>query len=212
MVDRTGWQLRRPLAHVADIDGVRSITVVDRLARATVWSMTFAPSLPPDQPESTVDDVVDAEPARIADDVLDTVRAVELLCPRPGTIDGWFEVILISARSYRLVRPFGETADALIVELGLDARSANLAAARQMFDDLLLPYRDGVPAADPVGDTSPSDPSASPDGLPRRPGTPPSPGREPKPARLVDDDVLHRVAAALRSDNDDNTHIPAGPR
>jgi hypothetical protein len=202
MLDHTGWHLRRPLAQVADIDGVRSITVVDRLARATVWSMTFAPSLPPGHPEPAVGDVDDAEPARIADDVLDTVRAVELLCPSPGTVDGWFEVILISARSYLLVRPFGEVADALIVELSLDARSANLAAARQMFDDLLLPDRDGVTRADLVSDTSPPDDPASPAGLPRRSGTPPTGGREPMPAKPVDDDVLHRVAAALRSANE----------
>jgi hypothetical protein len=136
---------------------------------------------------------------RIADDVLDTVRAVEGLSPSPEDAESWFEVILISASCYRILRPFGAAADALVIELDLDAR-ANLAAARQTLDDLLAPYRAADAAeTDPVQPTVWADHPASAAALPRRPGAGSGDGARSNPDGPVDERILNKVAAALRT-------------
>lgn len=195
-MDPSGWLSRRPLSQAADIDGVRSITVVDRLARATVWSMTFAPARPPAPAGPPADGVDGIGQARIADDVLDTVRAVELLFSEPEAAESWFEVILISGSSYHILRRFGAADDALVVELRLDARLANLAAARQQLDHLLAPYR-MAEAASPAQTRGSADDVATAPDLPRRDSAGPSEGPGP-PEGPVDEPILLKVAAALR--------------
>lgn len=182
MAEEDGWLLRRPLRDASAIDGARSIAVVDRLARATVWSMTFINGALP----------------RIADHVLDTVRAVELLFPPLHAAQEWFEVILISDDHYHILRPLGDTDDALVAELVLLARGANLGAARQRFEELLTPYRHRHAPATLHSGESPHEP-ASAAGLPRRTST--IPAQRPAPAEPVEERVLRKLAAVLRSMN-----------
>lgn len=195
MVDHNRrWSARRSLSEAADLYGARSITVVDRLARATVWSMTFAPEQPAAPGQEDVDE---GQRPRIADDVLDTVRAVELLCPGPEAASGWFEVILLSPSNYHIVHPFGAMTDALVAELVV-ARSANLSAARLWFGELVSAYRDAtaISLTDPAWSTDQPTNAA---GLPHRIAPAPPSSDRPDPDRLVAEHILDRVAAALRT-------------
>jgi hypothetical protein len=197
------------VGEAVDIYGARSVTVVDRLARATVWSTTFAPD------DASVNDggadhggATDgrqAVQARIADDVLATVSAVDRLFPAGDEADGWFEVILMSPGRYHILRPFGPASDALVIELGLDARSTNLAAARQRFSDLLAPYQNAGPATDdsavPVVVPAAAEASVAASGLPRRAsrGLTADGRREVDAGRPIDERLLHRIVAGLRA-------------
>jgi hypothetical protein len=188
MVDPDGpWSSFRPLSQAADIDGVCSITIVDRLARATVWSATFASA----QPEAETGSV------RIADEVMDTVRGVEQLVAWPGAAESWLEVLLIDVDHFHILRPFGPAADDLIIELVLDARTANLAAARQWFERVLAAY--GVAASAATARPAPTEDQAErTDDLPRRLAARPRPERRRGSGAPVDEGMLHKVAAALR--------------
>ncbi len=182
MAEADDWLSRRALSDASTIEGARSIAVVDRLARATVWSMTF----------------IDGALPRIADQVLDTVHAVELLFPPLHAAQEWFEVILISEDHYHILRPLGDTDDALVAELVLVARGANLGAARQRFEELLTPYRHRYAPDTLHSGESPLEP-ASAAGLPRRTST--IPAQRSAPAEPVEERVLHKLVAVLRSLN-----------
>jgi len=224
MVDNDRSGPRPSLSEATTIDGARSIAVVDVLARTTVWSMTVAPSEVSVWP--TADDRDETRPVRAADEVLATVRGADLLAAPLGTTGGWSEVVLIDESHFHILRPLGAAADALVVELVLDARSANLAVARHRFADLVSTY-DAPPIGrtadhpdrpdrpeppdrtDPPGHPDPPDPGqpsaraaghpadAAP--LPRRVATPRRGTVGPDPARLVDEPILDRVVAALRT-------------
>jgi hypothetical protein len=124
-----GWIHRRSLHQVAEIPGVVSIAIVDRTDSAVVWSVAV---------EAGADAHLDA------DDLLKVVGAADRL----GV---WDELILISSDHYHLVQPFGVAErDDLVVELVLDMRTANLAAARQQLRLMLEPYR-SAPGQPPEG-------------------------------------------------------------
>lgn len=202
MVDNDRGEPRPSLSEAATIDGARSIAVVDILARTTVWSVTFAPSETSVRPAA--EDADGAGLVRTADEVLATVRAADLLAAPAGATGGWSEVVLIDGGHFHILRPLGAVSDALVVELVLDARSANLAAARQRFAGLVSTY-----AVPPVRRATPDPPDPHPDqptgqptapsALPRRVATAPPGAVGPDPTRLVDEPILDRVAAALRA-------------
>ena len=147
---------------------------------------------------------------RPAEDVLATARGAELLASPPGATGARSEVVLIDRNHFHILRPLGAASDALVVELVLDARSANLAAARQRFADLVSTYsappssqayRPGVVEI-PNQRAHQAAAAGHPDGaatLPRRAAAPPPEGAEPDPAELVDEPTLVRIAAALRA-------------
>lgn len=218
MVDHARGEPRPSLSEAASIDGARSIAVVDVAARVTVWSVTLTPPEASVRTDPATHEREEAGPVRVADDVLDTVRGADRLAGPPAAGGRWSEVILIDGNHYHILRPLGAVSDALVVELVLDARTGNLAAARQRFASLVSAYDTPAPgqahpdqradeaqstAAHPTQPTGHS-PSAAghPVGaadLPRRIAAAPPGAVGPDPAGLVDEPVLDRVATALRT-------------